>query len=272
MSVTAPELSVVKARQQRTWASGDYAVVGSRIVLVSEQLADSADLRAGWRVLDVATGSGNAAIAAARSGTHVMGVDYVPTLLETARVRAAAEGLDVEFREGDAEDLPVETGSFDATLSVFGSMFAPNHQRVADELVRATRPGGTIGLASWTPDSFIGAMFKVISGFVPPPPGIQSPMLWGTEAHLAELFGDAVASTRSVRRVCTFRAGSPEDFVAFFRHWYGPTLKAFEALDDEGRQGLARGLADLAREWDRNRDGGAVAMPSTYLETVITLR
>ena len=273
MSITTtPDLSTVKARQQRTWASGDFAVVAGRIVLVSEQLADTADLRAGWRVLDVACGNGNAAIAAARSGTSVVGVDYVPDLLSGGRVRAAAEGLDVEFVEGDAEDLPVEDGEFDAVLSVFGAMFAPDHRRAAAELVRACRPGGTIGLASWTPDSFIGEMFGVITAHVPPPPGVASPMLWGSEDHLRELFGAAVQEIRSVERTCTFRHRSPEDFVSFFRRWYGPTLKAFEALDEPGQAALAADLAALARCHDRHRDGGAVAIPATYLETVITRR
>lgn len=272
VTTTRTDLSTVKARQQRTWASGDFAVVAGRIVLVSEQLADAADLRAGWRVLDVACGNGNASIAAARSGTSVVGVDYVPELLAGGRARAAAEGLDVEFIEGDAEDLPVDDGTFDAALSVFGSMFAPDHRRAAAELVRACRPGGTIGLASWTPDSFIAEMFRVISAHVPPPPGLDSPMLWGSEDHLSDLFGDAVADIRSVERTCTFRHGSAEDFVSFFRRWYGPTLKAFEALDEPGRDALAADLAGLAGRHDRHRDGGAVAIPATYLESVITLR
>lgn len=274
MTVTAtrPDLSVVKARQQKTWASGDFAVVASRIVLVSELLADAADLRAGWHVLDVACGTGNAAIAAARSGTRVVGVDYVADLLADGRARALAEGLDLEFRLGDAEALPVDDASFDATLSVFGAMFAPNHQRTADEIVRATRPGGTVGLASWTPDGFIGEMFRVVSGHVPGPAGVASPMLWGTEQHVLELFGDAVAAARSVERTYDFRFTSPEEFVAFFRRWYGPTLKAFEALDDPGRTALAADLADLARRWDRHGDGRGVALPATYLETVLTLR
>ena len=269
---TKPDLSTVKARQQKTWASGDYAVVASRIVLVSELLADSADLRAGWRVLDVASGNGNTTLAAARSGTHVVGVDYVPELLEDGRQRALAEGLDVEFRLGDAEDLPVEDDSFDAVISVFGTMFAPDHQRTADEIVRAARPGATVALASWTPSGFIGELFKTITSYVPGPPGVSSPMLWGTEDHVENLFGDSIARIRSVERISTFRFGSPEDFVSFFRRWYGPTLKAFEALDDKGRAALAKDLATLARRFDRYGDGGSVALPSTYLESVITLR
>lgn len=270
-TATTPDLSAVKARQQRTWASGDFSVVAGRIVLVSERLAEAADLRAGWRVLDVACGNGNAAIAAARSGTSVVGVDYVPELLANGRVRVAAEGLDVELREGDAESLPVDDGSFDAVLSVFGSMFAPNQQRAADELVRAARPGGTIALASWTPDGFIGDLFRATAAHVSPPPGLASPMEWGREERLRELFGDAIASIRSVEQVNTFRYRSAEEFVDFFRRWYGPTLTAFGALDEDGRQALAADLADLARRYDRHGDGGPVAVPATYLETVIRL-
>jgi ubiquinone/menaquinone biosynthesis C-methylase UbiE len=265
------DLSVIKARQQKTWASGDFAVVASRILLASELLADAADLRAGWKVLDVACGNGNATLAAARSGTYALGIDYVPELLEGGRGRAAAEGLDVEFRLGDAEDLPVDDDSFDAVLSVFGAMFAPDHQRAADEIIRVTRPGGTVGLASWTPDGFIGKMFGVLTRHVPAPPGVASPMLWGTEQHLSDLFGAAAADARSVQRTYTWRFTTPEEFVSFFRRWYGPTLKAFEALDEDGRAVLAADLAQLARDWDRNH-GGSIAIPASYLETIITLR
>jgi len=265
------DLSVVKARQQKTWASGDYAVVASRIVLASELLADAADLQAGWEVLDVACGNGNATLAAARSGTHALGIDYVPELLEGGRARAVAEGLDVEFRLGDTEDLPVADEYFDAVLSVFGAMFAPDHQRAANEIVRAVRPGGTVGLASWIPDGFIGQMFGVITRHVPGPPGVASPLLWGTEQHLSDLFGALAADARSVQRTCTWRFTSPEEFVWFFRRWYGPVLKAFEVLEEDGRAGLAHDLSQLARHWDRNH-GGSIAIPATYLETILTLR
>lgn len=270
---TTPDLAAITDRQQRTWSSGNFAMIAARIVLSSELLAEAADLRAGWRVLDVACGTGNAAIAAARAGTAVVGVDYVPQLLALGATRARAEGLDIEFRVGDAQRLPVDDHSFDAVLSVFGSMFAPDHQRTASEIVRATRPGGTVGLASWTPDGFIGEVFRVVSRHVPPPAGVASPLLWGTPAHLDELFGDAVAETDSVERTCTFRFSSAEEFVAFFRRWYGPTLKAFEALEPAGQDQLAAELTDLARRWDRY--GGrenAVALPSTYLQTVLRLR
>jgi ubiquinone/menaquinone biosynthesis C-methylase UbiE len=265
------DLSVIKARQQRTWASGDFAVVATRVVLVSELLAEAADLRAGWDVLDVACGTGNATLAAARSGAHVVGVDYVPELLERGRRRAATEGLNVEFRVGDAESLPAGDASFDAVLSVFGVMFAPDHHRAAAEIARVTRPGGTVGLAAWTPDGFVGEMFGVITQHVPGPSGLASPMLWGTEQHLSDLFGPAAADARSVQRACTLRHTSPEEFTAFFRRWYGPVVKAFESLGEDGRAALAADLTRLARRWDRN-GGGSIAIPATYLETTLTLR
>jgi SAM-dependent methyltransferase len=271
LDTPTPDLAAVKQRQQQTWASGDFAAVAARIVLVAEQLVDAADLRAGWRVLDVATGSGNAAIAAARLGSIAVGVDYVPALLEKGRWRAAAEGLQVELVEGDAEALPFADGSFDAVTSVFGSMFAPDHRQAAAELLRVTRPGGTIALASWTPDGFIGELFRTVGAHVPPPAGVEPPMLWGTERHLRELFGEEISSLEVTERTFTFRFASPEEFVDFFRRWYGPTLKAFAALEGPSRDALEADLTALAQRWDRLGDGAA-AIPSTYLEAVATKR
>jgi SAM-dependent methyltransferase len=271
-TTTVPDLAAVKTRQQRTWSSGDFAVIASRLVLVSELLADNADLRAGWRVLDVACGNGNATLAAARSGTSAVGVDYVPELLEGGRARAVAEGLDVEMQLGDAEALPFADASFDAVLSVFGAMFAPDHRRTAQEIVRVVRPGATVGLASWTPDGFIGQMFRVIASHVPGPAGLPSPLLWGTESHLRDIFGSAADDVRSVERSCMLRFRSAEEFVAFFRRWYGPTLQAFDALDAAGQSALAADLAALAHTHDRHGDGGSVAIGATYLETVFTVR
>lgn len=270
-TTTKVDLSAVKTRQQQAWSSGDFAVIASRIVLVSELLADNADLHAGWRVLDVACGNGNATLAAARAGTTAVGIDYVPALIESGRDRAVTEGLDVEFQVADAEDLPFDNDSFDATLSVFGSMFAPDHQRVADEIVRVTRPGGRVALASWAPDGFIGQMFRVISSYVAPPAGVSSPLLWGTERHLTELFGNNIGEIHSAEQVCTFRYPSADEFVAFFRRWYGPTLKAFEAVGPDRETQLASDLAALAREFSVH-DTDDVAVASTYLETVMTLR
>ena len=259
---TTLDLNPIKAKQQATWASGDFSVVGSRIQLVSELLADAADLTAGSDVLDVATGSGNAAIAAARYSTRVVGVDYVPALLEDARLRAAGEGLAVEFIEGDAEALPVGDHSFDAALSAFGVMFAPDQQQTANELLRAVRPGGTIALASWTPDGFIGELFRTTSRHVQPPAGLASPMLWGVEDHLRELFGGDIATIRSEIRTYTWRFENAAQFVSFFRRWYGPTLKAFESLDELGRKQLEADLIDLVGLWDTRRDGISVSVPA----------
>jgi ubiquinone/menaquinone biosynthesis C-methylase UbiE len=265
------DLAAVKTRQQQTWASGDYAAVAARIVLVAEQLCDAADLHAGWHVLDIATGTGNAAIAAARHGCTVTGVDYIPALLERGRERAAAEGLDVEFLEADAEALPFTDEAFDAVTSVYGTMFAPDHARTAAELLRVVRPGGTIALASWTPDGFIGDLFRVVARHVAPPAGVASPMLWGTEAHLRELFGDGIAALAAQKRTFTFRFRSPEQFAEFFRLWYGPTLKAFAALEGDAHNALERDLVQLARRSNR-LETGAVAIPATYLEAIAIKR
>ncbi|MGH3070860.1 MAG: class I SAM-dependent methyltransferase [Gaiellaceae bacterium] len=267
-----PNLAAVKLRQQQAWASGDVAVVAARVVLVAEHLVDTADLHAGWRVLDVATGSGNAAIAAARLGCEAVGVDYVPALLERGRERAAAEGLDVELLEGDAEALPFEDASFDAVTSVFGSMFATNHSRTAAELLRVTRAGGTIALASWTPDGFNAELARTVAAHVPPPAGIASPLLWGTEEHLRRLFGEGIRSLAVEERTFSYRFRSAEEFVAFFRQWNGPTQKTFAALEAEGRAALQQDLVALARRFDRLGSGGAVAIPWTYTEAVAVTR
>ncbi|HEY4346328.1 MAG TPA: class I SAM-dependent methyltransferase [Gaiellaceae bacterium] len=271
LETTKPDFEAIKQRQQQTWASGDFAAVAARIVLVAEQLVDNADLHAGWNVLDVATGSGNAAIAAARLGCTAVGVDYVPALLERGRERARAEDLPVVLLEGDAEALPFPDDSFDAVTSVFGSMFAPDHARAASELVRVCRPGGTIALASWTPDGFIGQLFRTITGFVAPPAGVASPMLWGTEAHLRELFGRSVTSLEVTEHTFTFRFPSAQDFVTFFKSWYGPTLKAFAALEVDARDALGRELVTLARRFDR-LGTDAIAIPATYTESVAVVR
>jgi SAM-dependent methyltransferase len=271
VEASKPDFDAIKQRQQQAWASGDFAVVAARIVLVAEQLADTADLHAGWRVLDVATGSGNAAIAAARLGCDAVGVDYVPGLLEQGRRRAAAEGLQVELLEGDAEALPFPDDSFDAVTSVFGAMFAPNHARAAAEILRVCRPGGRIALASWTPDGFIGELFRTTAAHVPPPAGVPSPMLWGTEAHLRELFGEGIVSLEVTERTFTWRFASAEDFVDFFRTWYGPTLKAFAALEGAAQDALEHDLLALARRSDR-LGVDALAIPATYVEAVALTR
>jgi ubiquinone/menaquinone biosynthesis C-methylase UbiE len=272
LSAPVSDLGAVKQRQQQAWASGDFHVVAARIMLVAEHLVDAADLHAGWRVLDVATGSGNAAIAAARLGCEAVGVDYVPSLLERGRERVAAEGLDVALLEGDAEALPFPDRSFDAVTSVFGSMFAPDHATAAAELLRVCKPGGTIALASWTPEGFIGELFRTVGAHVPPPAGVPSPMLWGTEPHLRELFGDGIASLEVTERAFRFRFRSAEEFVSFFRRWYGPTLKAFAALESEAYRALAGDLVALANRFDRLGGADAIAIPATYTEAVAITR
>ena len=273
MSVTThnvqPDLAAVKARQQKMWASGNYAAVAARIVPMAEHLAEAAGLRPGDRVLDVATGSGNAALAAARYGAEVTGVDYVPELLERGRARAAAEGLEITFAEGDAEDLAFPDASFDVVLSALGVMFAPDQERAAAELVRVTRPGGTIGLVNWTPEGFIGQLLKTVSRHVPPPAGVRPPSQWGTEARLRELLGDAVSSLEITKRTYVWRFRSPDEFAGFFQELYGPTRKAFEALDEAGQRRLWDDLTALARDHDTD-PGLTVAMPAEYLEVVAT--
>jgi SAM-dependent methyltransferase len=262
-------LSAVKERQQATWASGDFSVVAARIVYQAEQLCETADLQAGWRVLDVATGSGNAALAAARRGCQAVGIDYVPALLERGRIRAAAEHLSVEFLEGDAEQLPFPDATFDAVISVYGAMFAPNHRLAASELARVCRPGGRIALACWTPDGFIGETFRLFSRYLPPTPGLAPPVLWGDAAYQRELFGQSAASVTAYPRTAIFRYRSAEENVEFFRTYYGPTLRAFEALSGELQAALNDGLVALVHQYDRNAGSGPVAIAADYLETVI---
>ena len=265
--VTVPDFAAIKQRQQATWASGDFAVVGTTLQIVGESLAEAADVRAGERVLDVAAGNGNATLAAARRFANVMSTDYVPTLLEKGRQRALAEGLSVQFREADAEDLPFGDDSFDVVLSTFGAMFTPDHKRAAQEMLRVVRRGGRIGMANWTPEGFIGKLFKVIGAHVPPPAGLKSPALWGTETYLAELFANA--QIRCERQFFNFRYGSAAHFVQVFRDYYGPTHKAFAAVGAAGAVALEEDITSLLHQL--NTAGAAsLVVPSEYLEIVIT--
>jgi len=270
-SPAAPDLAAIKQRQKATWASGDFAIVGVTLQIVGESLAEAADINADERVLDVAAGNGNATLAAARRFARVTSTDYVPALLEKGSRRAQAEGLEVSFEVADAEALPYADASFDAALSTFGVMFAPDHGRTARELIRVTRPGGRIGLASWTPEGFIGRLFKVIGAHVPPPVGLRSPALWGTGAHMEALFGDAASDIRCVKRLFNFRYRSPAHWLQVFRDFYGPTHKAFAALDATGQVALERDILALLEEM--NVAGPhALVVPGEYLEVVITRR
>lgn len=266
----AEKLAAIKARQQQTWASGDFAEVGSRIVLVSELLCEAVDLRPGQRVLDVATGSGNTAIAAARRFCDATGIDYVPALLDRARERAAAEWLEVEFVEGDAEQLPVPDAAFDVVLSTFGVMFAPDQARAAAELLRVCTPGGTIGLANWTPDGFVAEVFRAAARHVPPPP-VPSVFRWGDEAALRELFGDRVESLSCTRRSFAFRFRSPEHWLEFNRTNFGPLLRAFGALDPAAQDALADDLIAVLTRFDRS-GGEMLRIDGEYLEVVARVR
>lgn len=268
---TIPDLAAIKQRQQATWASGDYHMIGTQILIVSELLIEALEVHSTERVLDVATGSGNAALAAARRGCTVVGLDYVPALLERARRRADAEGLDVEFVEGDAEALPYADGSFDVVASVFGAMFAPNQEQAANEIARVCRPGGRVGIVAHTPEGFIGQLFKTNAKHVPPPAGLRSPVQWGTEERLRELFGDAIAELRAAKRQYVFRYASPEAYLDYWRRYYGPTMKSFEAVGEAGRDALEADLMELIARFNR-ADDGTMIVPSEYLEAVIVRR
>jgi ubiquinone/menaquinone biosynthesis C-methylase UbiE len=264
----APDLAGLKMRQQAAWASGDYAVIGTSLQIVGETLCEALDIRSGDRVLDVAAGNGNATLAAARRWCRVTSTDYVPALLEKAKLRAPAEGLDVTFETADAEALPQADASFDVVLSTFGVMFAPNQERAASEMLRVCKPGGKIGLANWTPEGFIGHLFKTIGKHLPPPAGVRPPALWGTMERLNELFrtGGSVSATP---RVFVFRYRSPEHWVDVFRTWYGPVHKAFAALPADQQEVLEADLLALIGRFNRAGDGTMV-VPSDYLEVVVT--
>ena len=265
------DLAALKERQRRAWACGDYAAFGAPLLVMGELLCEAVDLRPGWRVLDVATGSGNTALAAARRSCDVTGMDYVPALLERGRERAAAERLKVSFVEGDAEDLPFPDASFDAVLSSVGVMFAPDQEKAAGELLRVCRSGGRIGLANWTPDGFASELAALFGRYAGAPPGLQPPALWGTEGRLRELLGDGVVSVEVSRRSFVFRYRSVEHYADVLRHDLGPTRQTFEKLDGAGEQELRGELADLVRRFNRSGDGTMV-VPSDYLEVVALRR
>ncbi len=268
---STPDYAAIKQRQQATWASGDFAVIGVTLQIVGESLAEAADIRSGERVIDIAAGNGNATLAAARRFAHVTSTDYVPALLEKGRARAAAEGLAVDFRAADAEALPFHDASFDVALSTFGIMFAPDHVRAASEMMRVVRPGGRIGIASWTPDGLIGQLFKTVGKYVPPPAGLTPPPRWGTEDYLRQLFGDGAASIHVARKVFNMRYGSTTHWLQVFRDYYGPVHKAFNALDPAGQDALAHDLVALLDQFNVSGDSTLV-VPAEYLEAVIVKR
>jgi ubiquinone/menaquinone biosynthesis C-methylase UbiE len=264
-----PELTALKSRQQVAWSSGNYAVVGTTLQIVGEQLCEALDLRAGSKVLDVAAGNGMVSLAAARRWCDVTSTDYVPALLESGRARATANGLSIKFMEADAESLPFDDASFDAVVSTFGVMFAPNQAQAASEMMRVCKRGGRIGLANWTPDGFIGQVFKTLGKYLPPPPaGAQSPARWGTRAALDEMFGSQAGSIKAESRFFNFRYKTAEHFLEIFKTYYGPVLKAFAALEAPARQDLHNDLYALIVRMNRSGDTTMI-VPSEYLEVVI---
>ena len=270
-SVGQTDLKALKARQQGTWSSGDYAVIGTTLQIVGEELCEALDVRSGQKVLDIAAGNGNASLAAARRWCDVVATDYVPALLERARERANAERLDIEFREADAEALPFPDGTFDVVMSTFGVMFTPDQERAAAEMLRVCKPGGKIGLANWTPAGFIGQIFKTIGKHVPPAAGAKSPALWGTPARIAELFEPHATPLASQQRSFVFRYRSPEHWLEVFKTFYGPVLKTFAALQPGAQAALQRDVMAVIDQFNRSGDGSMV-VPSEYLEIVITRR
>jgi SAM-dependent methyltransferase len=263
-----PELAAIKNRQHGAWSAGDYAVVGTTLQIVGEMLCEALDVRSGWRVLDVAAGNGNAALAAARRWCDVTATDYVPALLERARERADAERLPLECRSADAEELPFADQSFDAVVSTFGVMFTPDQERAAAELLRVCKPGGKIGLANWTPGGFVGQLFATIGKYVPAAPRVKSPALWGTRSRLAELF-EPHASIATSERHFALRYRSPEHWVEVFKTYYGPVHKTFAALEPPVQATLHDDLLNLVARFNAAEDGTMV-VPSEYLEVVIT--
>jgi len=268
-SADSVDLKALKSRQQAAWSSGDYAVIGTTLQIVGEELCEALDVHSGQKVLDVAAGNGNVSLAAARRWCDVVATDYAPSLLERGRERAAAERLNIEFREADAEALPFQDGSFDVVVSTFGVMFTPDQDRAAAEMIRVCKPGGKIGLANWTPDGFIGQLFKTIGKHVPPAPGTKSPALWGTRARIAELFEPRTTSVEFSARNFVFRYRTPAHWLEVFRTYYGPVLKTFASLEPAAQATLQRDLMDLIDRFNRAKDGSMV-VPSEYLEIVIT--
>jgi len=265
------DLAAVKAKHQAAWSAGDYAVIGTTLQIVGESLCEALDLRAGQHVLDVAAGNGNATLAAARRWCDVVSTDYVPALLERGKARAGAEGLAVRFEHADAENLQYKDASFDVVLSTFGVMFTPNQEKAASELARVCRPGGKIGMANWTPAGFIGELFRVIGRYIPPPPGVKSPSLWGTEERLREIFGERLDALETRKKHFVFRYRNPRHWLETFRTYYGPMNKAFIAVGPDREDALAADLINIAQRFNRAGDGAMVA-PGEYLEVVATTR
>jgi len=268
-STTTPDFNLIKQRQQATWSSGNYANVGSRLQIIGELLAEAVDIRAGEKVIDVAAGNGNATLAAARRFAQVTSTDYVSSLLEKGAMRASANEFDIQFRVADAENLPFDNNEFDVALSTFGVMFTPQQDKAASELLRIICSGGRIGLANWTPEGFLGDLFRLIGRYTPPPAGLQSPMLWGNESRIVEHFGESASNIQCTRRHYNFRFLSAAHWIDVFRNYYGPVHKVYAALDSDRQERLTSDLTELL---EKHNIGGntSLVVPSEYLEIVIT--
>lgn len=263
------DFRVITERQQATWATGDFNEIARQVMSVSEALCQSVDPHAGQRVLDVACGSGNAALVAARRYCEVTGIDYVPALVERAKMRATAEGVKIDFRVGDAQALPFPDASFDVVLSVFGVMFAPDQKKAASELLRVCRPGGRIGLCSWMPEGMASDFFATLARFVPPPPGVEPPVRWGMDSGLAELLGAGTSSIKSKQRTVFQYFRSLDHAIDVFRTYFGPTSRAFQMLDAGGQEDLRKGIEDVFRRYNRSTDG-TVVLEAQYLQAIAT--
>jgi SAM-dependent methyltransferase len=261
------DYAAVTSRQQGVWSQGDYGKIGSLLSWLGESLVRELDVHSGERVLDVAAGNGNASLPAARRFADVLSTDYVPALLEETRRRADADGVVLRMEVADAQALPYDDGSFDVVMSTIGAMFAPDQSAVAREMTRVCRSGGRIGMANWTPDSMVGDMFRTVSRHVPPPQGLQPAVAWGTRDRLAELLGPHCSDLRVTRRTCAMRFPSARTCMEYFRTWYGPTLAAFAAVGEAGRDQLERELVEVYDSHNTTTDG-TLAMDVAYLEVV----
>lgn len=272
MTTLTPEMEALKAKLKATWMAGDFGQIAETYAPGAAEFVGRLNLRPGERVLDVACGTGNLTIPAARSGASVTGQDIAPNLLEQGRVRAKAEDLTIRFDENDAEALPYDDAAFDTVITMFGAMFTPQPDVTAAELARTCRPGGRIAMANWTPGGFIGQMFKIVGQYVPSAPGMPSPLLWGDEAIVRERLNGSVAELHLTRRSITFHFPfSPSEVVECFRRYYGPTVKAFGALDETGQAALRQ---ELEQHWAAHNQSqnGVTRVESEYLEVVAVRR
>lgn len=270
MSAASPEMESLKTRLKSMWMAGDFGQIAKVIEASADEFIERLALKPGQPVLDVACGNGNLAIPAARTGAKVTGVDIAPKLLVQARERAKAEDLDIQFDEGDAESLPYGDASFDEVVTMYGAMFAPRPALVSAELIRVCKPGGRIAMANWTPGGFIGQMFKTTAKHVPPPPNMESPVKWGDEATVRERLSDGIASVEATPRMCIFKLPfSPAETVELFRTYYGPTQRAFAALDEDGQAALRKDLDEL---WSQNNQAtdNTTYVEAEYLEVIAT--